>query len=424
MSPGPRILLLDSDYEFFEGIERLLRAWFGFDLDLIYLRDPAELEMARSARPPGSGGILDGLDLVIAETAFPGEERGPREMFHYYDEVFKEREVPVMILGEGLDRRLGLDALRAGLLDTLEKKDLHLPTLEARVHRALNLSRRIREHREMSAELHSMRAERSAADQEMAELNATVERMRGELEQEYETKLTLEKDKNRMQSVFGMYVDPKIVEGILNDEITVDQKGRRESVTVMFADLRGYTSMTEDMDPEKVISFLNEFFTSMTEVIMGYEGMVDKYIGDGIMCLFGTPIEDPEHRDKALLTAMEMFSIFELWQTNWESNYGIRPAMGIGLASGDVVVGNVGSFQKISYTAVGDTVNLAARLESMAKPGEVLISSDLFENLTEASRDKYIFEPLDPIDIRGKRGKHQVYRLVREFAADDILQFG
>ena len=255
-------------------------------------------------------------------------------------------------------------------------------------------------------------------------MSETIERMRTELEQEYQNKLQLEKDKSRMQSVFGMYVDPKIVEGILSEEIAVDQKGRRQDVTVMFADLRGYTSMTEDMDPEKVISFLNEYFTSMTEVIMGYGGMVDKYIGDGIMCVFGTPIADPEHRDRALLTAMEMFSIFELWQTNWEANYNIRPAMGIGLASGDVVVGNVGSFQKISYTAVGDTVNLAARLESLAKPGEVLISSDLFEKLNDTTRQKYSFEQLEPIDIRGKRGKHQVYRLVQEFDADDILQFG
>jgi class 3 adenylate cyclase/CheY-like chemotaxis protein len=424
MSPGLRILLLDSDYEFFVMLERLLRAWFGLGLDLIYLRDPAELEMARSARPLESGGILDDLDLVIAESHFPRETRSPVELFSYYAQAFAERKVPVVILSESLNRRLNQRALQAGLLETIEKTNLHLPSLEAWLHRALEHSRRAKENRRLETALQELERRHTKADAETRELNATIERMRGELAQEYENKLALEKDKSRMQSVFGMYVDPKVVEAILSDEMGVDQKGRRQNVTVMFADLRGYTSMTENMDPEKVISFLNEFFTSMTEVIMGYEGMVDKYIGDGIMCVFGTPIEDAEHRDKALLTAMEMFSIFELWQTNWESNYGIRPAMGIGLASGDVVVGNVGSFQKISYTAVGDTVNLAARLESMAQPGEVLISSDLFENLTKASREKYSFEPLEPIDIRGKSGKHQVYRLVQEFDADDILQFG
>lgn len=426
MSPGPRILLIDSDSVFSEMFERLLRAWFGDGLILTRLRDPAELEMARAAASTGSEetNILSGLDLIVAEAAFPNEGRPPAELFALFVEAAREPAAPVLILSDCRLRRLSLQALQARCVDAIDKTNLRLPLLEARVKRALALGRRGRELRRLRSLVQDLKNKQNRTDEELLELNATIERMRGELEQEYENKLSLEKDKSRMQSVFGMYVDPKIVEAILSEEIAVDQKGRRQNVTVMFADLRGYTSMTEEMDAEKVISFLNEFFTSMTEVIMGYEGMVDKYIGDGIMCLFGTPIEDPEHRDKALLTAMEMFSIFELWQTNWESNYGIRPAMGIGLASGDVVVGNVGSFQKISYTAVGDTVNLAARLEGMAQPGEVLISSDLFENLTEASREKYVFEPLEPIDIRGKRGKHQVYRLVQEFDADDILQFG
>lgn len=401
-------------------IERLLRAWFGQDLDLIHLQDPAELEMARNSQ---TSGILDALDLVITELQFAHEPRSATELLPWLGDIFEEREVPVVVLTESPERNLQLRAFQAGVADYFEKSSMQLSLLEIRLQRVLDPSRRQKSSDAKSA---SDSTARELQDQQakIYDLNVTIEQMRTELEQEYQNKLLLEKDKSRMQSVFGMYVDPKIVEGILSEEITVDQKGRRQNVTVMFADLRGYTSMTEDMESEKVISFLNEFFTSMTEVIMGYEGMVDKYIGDGIMCLFGTPLPDPEHRDRALLTAMEMFSIFELWQTNWETNYGIRPAMGIGLASGDVVVGNVGSFQKISYTAVGDTVNLAARLESMAKPGEVLVSNDLFENLTEASRSKYTFEPLDPIDIRGKRGKHQVYRLIQEFDADDILQFG
>lgn len=144
---------------------------------------------------------------------------------------------------------------------------------------------------------------------------------------------------------------------------------------------------------------------------MGYDGMIDKYIGDSIMALFGAPIYRDNHAEDALQAAMEMQGVFQVWQGTWEANYGIKPSMGIGLASGDVVVGNVGSFQKISYTAVGDTVNVASRLESMAKPGEVLISEFLYKKLGPGLLEKYSYEPLEPIQIKGKSGLYQTYRV-------------
>lgn len=464
MSAPEQVLLIDGDSGFSAMLERLLRAWFGAGLETLRLQNPAELEMLSSEQ-------LQQIDLVFSEVSFPAANLEPRDSIARLAALSRNivatsggqsAPPPWIVLTEERDRSLELRSLRAGAAEFFQKDTLQLSLLELRVRRALELTTPPRGDAAIAESLMGLAGdieasldsvediapgnlaespEENSEDQllddaeieqvsaaslreQIAGLESTVEAQRQELAQEYESKLALEKEKNRMQSVFGMYVDPKIVEGILSDEISVDQKGRRQDITVLFADLRGYTTLTESMEPEKVISFLNEFFTSMTEVIMGYEGMVDKYIGDGIMCLYGTPIYDPQHRDNALMTAMEMFSIFELWQTNWESNYGIRPAMGIGLASGDAVVGNVGSFQKISYTAIGDTVNLASRLEALAKPGEVLISSDLYENLTEESRAKYIFEPLAPIEIRGKSGVHQVYKLVQEFDADDILQFG
>jgi class 3 adenylate cyclase len=244
---------------------------------------------------------------------------------------------------------------------------------------------------------------------EIRDLNELVGEMKKTLESEYEKKMRLEEEKNRMQSIFGLYVDPSIVRGIMNNEFSIEQKGTLQEITVLFSDIRGYTSIAEKMLPRDVISFLNEYFTSMTEIILGHGGMIDKYIGDAIMCLFGAPLSNPEHRDLALQAAMDMQMTFELWVKNWEKSYGISPGMGIGLASGMAVVGNVGSFQKLSYTAVGDTVNLAARLESIAKPGAVLISEDIHVNLGPELREKYLFEGLEPVALKGKSGFYKTF---------------
>lgn len=407
-----RALYIESDTEAYRHMRRLFEAWFGTGIRFRHIEHPDQLSAEQ-----------DEYDLVITELTFAGDATPPEEMLRRITRAPQLQEA-LMVVVTTLDHpRLPLRAFQEGVAEFYTKFGLRISLME---HRLRNLvQREIRGkalRRNMSDLMQRFEHVEGASRGEIRSLQDTIEKMRLDLEGEYKEKLRLEKEKNRMQNVFGMYVDPKIVQGILKDEITLEQKGERQEMTVMFADLRNYTGMTEDMPPEKVISFLNEFFTSMTEVIMGYGGMVDKYIGDGIMALFGAPIPEKNHRDNAVLTAMEMFSIFELWQTNWEAAYDIRPAMGIGLASGEAVVGNVGSFQKISYTAVGDTVNMAARLEGLARPGQLLLSKDLYDNLGEESRARYQFEQLEPISIKGKSGTHQVYRLVKEFEADDIIQ--
>ncbi len=407
-----RAVYIESDVEAYRHLRRLFEAWFGTGIRFRHIEHPDHLNADE-----------DGYDLVITELSFAGDATAPEEMLRRITHAPQLRDTPVVVITALDDPRLPLRAFQEGVAEFYTKFGLRISLMEHRLRNLVQREIRARALRtNMSDLMQRFEHVEGASRGEIRSLQETIEQMRRDLESEYEEKLRLEKEKNRMQNVFGMYVDPKIVQGIMQDEITLEQKGERQEMTVMFADLRDYTGMTENMEPEKVISFLNEFFTSMTEVIMGYGGMVDKYIGDGIMALFGAPIAEENHRDNAVLTAMEMFSIFELWQTNWEAAYGIRPAMGIGLASGEAVVGNVGSFQKISYTAVGDTVNLAARLEGLARPGQLLLSKDLYDNISEESRSRYQFEQLEPFTIKGKSAAQQVYRLVKEFEADDIIQ--
>lgn len=153
---------------------------------------------------------------------------------------------------------------------------------------------------------------------------------------------------------------------------------------------------------------------------MGYNGMVDKYMGDGIMCMFGAPVDDSDHSRNAIEAAIEMQSVFELWQANWEKSYKIKPHQGIGLACGATVVGNLGSFQKTSYTAIGPIVNLAARLESVAEAGDIVISDELYKRVHTFVKD-YEFEALPPIAIKGLDGRHRLYRLTKEIDLEDVL---
>ena len=387
----------------FERIQGHLKEWFG---DYLRMRRVDSLKAALEEINSGK------YDLILTEIHFPNEDDNPRSVIREIMEQPGAADTPVVAIADSDDTALPINAFRNGMSEFFSKVNLNRPLMEYRMRNLLQREFRNKMmQKQIGDSLHRFQQAHGMSQEEISDLNQIVGMMKQELEQEYEEKMNLEAERNKIQSLFGMYVDPQIVKGIMNDDISMEQKGREQEISVLFTDIRGYTRMTEQMDPQNVISFLNEYFTSMTEVIMGYNGMVDKYIGDSIMCLFGTPVATDTHRDDALQAAMEMQGIFELWTGNWESTYGIRPAMGIGVASGKAVVGNVGSFQKISYTAVGDTINVGARLEGLSKPGEVLISQDTYTKLGEESRGKFDFEALEPIEIKGKTGTHQVYRM-------------
>lgn len=176
-------------------------------------------------------------------------------------------------------------------------------------------------------------------------------------------------------------------------------------VTVFFSDIRGFTPMSEALSAEQVVHILNEYFTAMTSIIFKYQGTLDKYMGDAIMAIWGAPIEIPDHAERAVLAAVEMGEKMKELQAKWRMEGKREVNIGIGINSGEVVVGNIGSNERLEYTAIGDNVNLTQRLESVAEKGQILISAATYERV----KHKVNAVMLDPIKVKGKAEKVMAY---------------
>jgi adenylate cyclase len=177
----------------------------------------------------------------------------------------------------------------------------------------------------------------------------------------------------------GRYLPAQVVERVVEREQDMGLGGVRRTVTVLFADVVRFTPLTEQHPPEVVVEVLNELFTILTELVFRNGGTVDKFIGDCVMAMWGAPDASDDHAARALTTAEEMLAWLETGNVNWQERYGIRIELAIGVHTGEAVVGNVGSSSRMAYTAIGDVVNLAARLESVARPMQILT--------TEATRE-------------------------------------
>jgi len=220
---------------------------------------------------------------------------------------------------------------------------------------------------------------------------------------------TEEKERKKIKAIFQRYVSSEVVEELLASPDKVVLGGRRREVTILFADIRNFTSMASRMAPEEVVSILNEFFTMITEVIFKYHGTLDKYIGDAVMAIYGAPIREEKHAEKALRAALEMRERMEPLGRKLIER-GIEPIkIGIGINTGDAVIGNIGTLQRMEYTAIGDSVNVASRLEEVAKPDQILISEDTYR-LVKDIVDARIVES---VAIRGKSEPFGVYEVLR-----------
>ncbi|NLI93260.1 MAG: adenylate/guanylate cyclase domain-containing protein [Peptococcaceae bacterium] len=183
--------------------------------------------------------------------------------------------------------------------------------------------------------------------------------------------------------------------------------GVRKDVSLMFVDIRGFTPLSEKMQPEEVINILNEYLDLCTKAVFQFEGTLDKFIGDGVMSIFGVPIAQEDHAERAVRAALVMKANSGKLAEDLEKRYGKSVFFGIGINSGPAVIGNIGSHDRLDYTAIGDTVNLAARLESNAKPGQILISSETYD------RVKHMVQctKLEPIKVKGKEKPVEIYQV-------------
>ena len=208
---------------------------------------------------------------------------------------------------------------------------------------------------------------------------------------------------NKIKSTFKKYVSENIVDELLNTEQSLELGGGKNKVCMLFCDIRGFTAMSERMNPEDVVSLLNNYFQAMIDVVFENNGTLDKIIGDELMVLYGVPIESENDPQKAVNTAKEMFVKLEEFNKNNSSKGYPEIKVGIGINYGEVISGNIGSDRQMNYTVIGDNVNLAARLCSHAKPGQIVISKSVFESLD----DKSGFKSMNPIELKGKSKKVQ-----------------
>ncbi|MBI3814988.1 MAG: PAS domain S-box protein [Nitrospinae bacterium] len=207
---------------------------------------------------------------------------------------------------------------------------------------------------------------------------------------------------------FGKYVARQVVEKILSGKGQIKLQGERQHVTVLFADVRGFTKLAENMEPENVVALLNKYFNMVVDIIFKYEGVLDKFIGDNVMAVFGAPIKSDNDEERAVSAAIEIQSGIEKFNIARKSD-GEEPIfVGIGINTGEAVVGNIGSEKRMDYTVIGDTVNVADRIQSSALGGEILISSVTYEKV----RDKFNCSELPAIKVKGRRNPVHIFKVV------------
>jgi len=205
----------------------------------------------------------------------------------------------------------------------------------------------------------------------------------GELVRSFNSMASELKKKEIMKGVFNRYVSPHVADEILKEPESLKLGGERREVTVFFADIRGFISHTRGMSPEETVEALNRYFTLITEITFRFEGTIDKFIGDAVMCVFGSPVRSENHLEQALKAAVAVRDALTRANMRREARGQKLFQMGIGLDSGEVIVGNMGSKVRMEYTAVGEAVNMASRLTGLAGGGEILISEDLYKTVMD-----------------------------------------
>lgn len=227
------------------------------------------------------------------------------------------------------------------------------------------------------------------------------------------TFMELKEDKDKFSKAVEMHLDPTVKEhldgGRIDDMYLVS---RKKTATVLFTDIRGFTSFTETHEAEDVIRVLNEYFTETTKIIDKHKGKVNKYIGDAVMAVFE---EAPKYKDyldcdQAIIAALDIQTKFRILAKKWQDKIdpSVSIGLGIGLARGEVTAGTVGSEERMEYTVIGDTVNLASRLCAKAKDGQVIISDDIYGLVSKFTE----VEALPPVEIKGKTGMYAMYSVI------------
>lgn len=217
------------------------------------------------------------------------------------------------------------------------------------------------------------------------------------------------KEKKFIKETFNRYVSEDIINELIRHPEKIKLGGDKKELSILFSDIRGFTSISEKLDPEKMVSLLNRYLTSMSDIIMSNHGVIDKYIGDAIMAFWGAPVES-DHAELSCRSAISMMKELESKRNEWQKEFGVEINIGIGINTGEVVIGNMGSDKRFDYTVMGDHVNLSSRLEGLTKMyGVPIIVSEYVKN---KAGEKYVFRFLDKVAVKGKSEGVKIFELI------------
>ena len=228
------------------------------------------------------------------------------------------------------------------------------------------------------------------------------------------------KDKKMIKDAFDKYVNPSVVEEVLKKPDLLKLGGEKRVLTVLFSDIRGFTTLSEKLEPEKLVYLLNEYLSKMTDKVFINDGLLDKFIGDAVMAIFGAPLPNEKHAELACKTAVEMINALDEVGKIWIANNMPAPKIGIGINTGNMVVGNMGSFDRFDYTVIGDEVNLASRLEGLTKEYgvEIIVSESTYNR----AKDKFLFRELDLVKVKGKLKPVKIFELIPNDFNEKIIK--
>lgn len=220
----------------------------------------------------------------------------------------------------------------------------------------------------------------------------------------------LEREKEEINKLFGFFLDNEVLKYLLQNPDLITTTGASKTLTILFADIRGFTAVSETLPPERIICMLRAYFRYMIPIIRKHGGTVDKLIGDGIMAFFGDPIPQENHTERAALAALEMQQAMGVLSKEWALEGVPNIQIGIGINTDTVVVGNIGSEEFCDYTVLGQGVNLASRLESKCPGGDIHVTRHVYDRL----HDRFLFEDLGERAYKNIQEAVPVYRLVNK----------
>lgn len=232
--------------------------------------------------------------------------------------------------------------------------------------------------------------------------------------------MTEEREKRKIGKAFSHYVSPSLVNEIIKDPKKLVLGGEEKRLSVLFSDIRGFTTISEGLKPQVLVKLMNDYLTPMTDIVLNNGGTIDKYMGDAIMAFWGAPIWQEDHQIRACRTALEMLKKLSELQTVWEKEGIPKLDIGVGISTGRVTVGNMGSSTRFDYTVIGDTVNLGSRLEGLNKEygTHIILPKYTYEDV----KAEFISRELDMVKVKGKDIPIKIYELMGEKTDSDNLK--